>query len=370
MANYSYAIFLFLYVILIIYYVVLACFMLFWRQRADWTPAEQASKDRMTRTVGIAMGVWALTYLIYLPPLLCDFPTSHRIYALCYIISLMLSTSMVCLVMLAVLQKEVSIRRTMASVYLPFLLPVAWFFCLQEGDDASLPSFMAGALCLVCLSWLLVRYVGEYRRYVHRLRSEYSEISGREIIWSWSCFSGLLVQIVLFMAYQFFWMPALEPFYAIVSVINAAYLCYCTCRQIPLNYIAPEEEEEDRLPESHHEETAGQKAYYAVIEQKLETLCEEKLLFLDPDLTLVMLCQNLSVSRTYLGSYFRSHGLSFYQYINTLRVNYAVKFMQEHPGASIREVCEQSGFRSQTTFRKMFQQVTGHLPSEVKGRIS
>lgn len=366
MASFGYAIYIFIYVLQTIYFVVLSCFMLFRQSGADCGRGDRKAKQHMTRTMGIAMGVWALDYLIYLLPMLCGIDGLHPVNMLCTLVTLMLVTPIVYLVMYAIVQKDVSTRHCLIRVGTPFLLPIAWFLCLPEGADVSLPVHAASALCIACLIWLLVRYTGEYRRYVRRLRSEYSDISGRDLIWTWSCFSGFILQLLLFIAYQIFWMPFLAPIYGIISFVNAAYLCYCTCRQIPLDNTVPDEEP---LPEAAPEGRNEPKAYYEVIEQRLESICKEKQLFTDPDLTLVSLAQSLSVSRTYIGTYLRSRGVTFYQYINTLRVNHAVELMEAHPGMSIREVSEQSGFRSQTTFRKMFQQVTGHLPSEVKARM-
>lgn len=226
-----------------------------------------------------------------------------------------------------------------------------------------LPIYIATVLVVAYIAFLLIRYLREYRLYIQRLRSEYSETSGREITWAWSCFIGFAFQTLLFLIYQHHWSAPLEYFYMAFSIINATYLCYCTIRQKPLDTDVVEEVVETDAPKAEQRE---EKEFYAVIENKLEALCEKKQLFLEPDLTRETLCLRLAINRTYLAMYFRSRGLSFYQYINSLRVDYAVKLMQDNPDMPIREVSELSGFRSQTTFRKVFQEVMGCLPSEVK----
>lgn len=350
-----------LYVISILYYAMMGCYMLTRQGNPISTHGELLAKQRMTRSAGFFMFFWALDLLIYLPAMLIDNNFYSKDNNICFLLTLMMETPMLYVVMHAIVQRTVNTLRWVCATGLPFLLLAIWYSLLPYGPESNFLLYMGAGLNIVYIIFLLIRYAHEYRIYVSRIQSEYSETSGREIFWAWWCFAGFALQSILFLLYNYFWEPVLDVFYWALSLFNAAFLCYCTCRQKPLDCDIVEVVAND-IPEEKNEE----KAFYAVIEQKLESLCEEKMLFLEPDLTRETLCLRLGIGRTYLSMYFRSRRITFYQYINTLRVEYAIKQMQENPQMSIREVSELSGFRSQTTFRKVFHEVMGCLPSELK----
>lgn len=360
---------LLLYVITIIYYVVLACVMLAQRGNPIYTHGELVNKLRMTRSVGVFMALWALDCLIYLVPMLYSNDIYSVGYNICFLITMFLITPAQFMVMHAIVQRKVNTLQWTGGVASPFLVLLVWYIMIPSDNLAILPLHVAAALSVLFVIFLLLRYAREYHMYVQRMKSEYSEISGHEIFWSWSCFAGFALQMIAFLLYWYNWEPTAELSYWVISIINAAHLCYCTCKQRPLDDevvedITEEVAQSDAIMIQKDEE----KAFYAVIENKLESLCEDKLLFLEPDLTRETLCRHLSISSTYLKMYFRKRNLSFYQYINALRAEYAYRQMQESPNLSIREVSEMAGFRSQTTFRKVFKEVIGCLPSELRNQ--
>lgn len=363
---------LFLYILTIIYFVILGCFMLAQRSNPISTHGEVVAKQRMTRSVGLFMFFLAFDYLIYLLPLMSpevDFMRTG--FEVCFLITMMLVTPMLFMVMHAVVQKKVDTQKWVISTSLPFWLLLLCYPFRSKGFNGSIIVDLALGINVLYIGYLLIKYAKEYRLYVQRIKSEYSEISGREIFWAWSCFGGFALQDLTFLVYETNWVPNLEYFYWLQSLANAAFLCYCTYRQKPLDiYVVEEVEEKEEISDVIIKENTDEKAFFSVIEQKLETICEERYLFLEPGLTRETLCLRLHISSTYLKMYFRSRNLTFYQYINSLRVEYAARLMEENPNMSIREVCEQSGFRSQTTFRKVFREVMGCLPSEVKSKNS
>lgn len=362
MTDFGYSIYLFTYIIGIIYLVVLGCVMFFSRPQAIYTRGEYEIKQRMTRSVGAFLMVSAFECLIYLPFMLSGFDNFHWVYGFCFLVTLMLNTSMVFVVTCAVAQKKVDVLRWVLALAFPFLLLIVWYALVPKDGSHMLPLYLGGALSVIFVILIFAGHVNGYRDYVRRMRSEYSETSCRDIVWSWYCFSGFALQCIIFVIYQLNWSQTLESIYTVLTFFNVTYLCYCTYRQRPLDIDVVEETSED----SEIEKKSEDKAFYAIIEQRLESLCEGNLLFLEPDLTRESLCLRLNIGRTYLGMYFRSRGLTFYQYINTLRVEYAIKLMQKNPEMPIREVSELSGFRSQTTFRKVFKEVMGCLPSDIR----
>lgn len=359
---------LLVYIVTTVYLTLLGVFMLTRKDGSAATHGEQMGKLRIMRTVGVFMLLWAFDWIIYLLPMLRGNDVTGWGFDVCFLLTMMLETPALYVVMHAIVQKRVNTQRWICSIALPFGLLLLWFVCLPADCGNRLPVHLASALNLLFIACLLVKYAKEYRIYVRRIKGEYSDMTGREILWVWSCFAGFAMQAVVFLLYEYTWMPWMMYYYWGLSSANSAYLCYCTCRQKALDRDVVERLEDETTDAGNVdvEGQSGEKAFYTVIERRLKSLCEDRLLFLEPDLTRQMLCQHLSVSSTYLKLYFHSRGLTFYQYVNTLRVEYAVRLMQENPEMPIREVSELSGFNSQTTFRKMFREVMGCLPSDMR----
>lgn len=354
------------YVFTIIYFVTLGCFMLAY-QRKNCTHGEQKTKLRMTRSVGVFMLIWAFDWVLYIPIMRLTGNALLKYDGTIFLVTMMLATPALFIVMLAIVQKRVNLLKWTAGTALPFLLLLLWYLMIPSGMSLRLPIYLASVLNILFVVFLLNHHAKEYRLYIQRIKSEYSEISGREILWSWSCFAGFAIQTVTFVLYNAYSTPLLEFLYWLLSIFNATFLCYCTCQQKTLDdKVVNILDDEESTYGMEIQENQKEKAFYSVIEQKLDSLCKKELLFLEPDLTRETLCQHLSISSTYLKMYFHSRGLSFYMYINTLRVEHAAKLMKDNPDMSILEVSKLSGFRSQTTFRKMFKEVMGCLPSEAK----
>lgn len=360
--------YLILYILLILYSAMLGFWLFFYRDSQVSTHGEKVAKLRMTHAVGTLMFVWTFDLLIYLIPMLY----ANDFYGLgnkiCFLIVMLHNPPIFYIVMCTILQKWTNVIRNACILGMPFLLIGIWYVVTHQ--TGLIPLYIVGGLNVLCIISLLIMRVSDYRSYITRLRSEYSETTNREILWTSWAFIGIAVQFTIFVVYQVYWNIAIEFIYTGLSIVNAAFICYCTQRQKPMDCDVVTENIEENLDlnaiETAEEDSVDDKAFYSIVEQRLETVCKNKQLFLEPDLTRDSLCQRLCIGRTYLSMYLRSRGLTFYQYINSLRVEYAIQLMQEHPEMPIREVSNLSGFRSQTTFRKVFQEVKGHLPSKMK----
>lgn len=76
----------------------------------------------------------------------------------------------------------------------------------------------------------------------------------------------------------------------------------------------------------------------------------EREAFLNPHLTIQDVADRCGYNRTYVAGVFKSELGGFFNYINNLRLDYAEKYMKEHPRASIQEVAMESGFNSRQTY--------------------
>ncbi|WP_286417445.1 helix-turn-helix domain-containing protein [Myroides odoratimimus] len=102
-----------------------------------------------------------------------------------------------------------------------------------------------------------------------------------------------------------------------------------------------------------------------VIRQKLfEQLIESKL-YLNVDLTLQKLSEVIEIDKKELSEYFKeSNAVSFRQYVNRLRVEYAVGLIKEkNKDVTVEELASFCGFNTRLSFYRAFVQVYGFPPS-------
>lgn len=100
-----------------------------------------------------------------------------------------------------------------------------------------------------------------------------------------------------------------------------------------------------------------------------EKLLVEKKYFLDPELTLDKIADELGLSKSHLSRLINNElQTSFPDYINQLRIKQAQYFLR-HPDFSnytLVAIGLEAGFASKTTFNNTFKKVTGMTPSEYR----
>ena len=101
----------------------------------------------------------------------------------------------------------------------------------------------------------------------------------------------------------------------------------------------------------------------AQIERLLAERCVDTQLYLQHDLSLQQLARTLGTNRRYLSQYFSRQGITYNTYINNLRINHFISRYQEITAAGrpfiVRQLANESGYRSYSTFSLAFKQRTG-----------
>lgn len=101
-----------------------------------------------------------------------------------------------------------------------------------------------------------------------------------------------------------------------------------------------------------------------MIGQRLEKWIEEKK-FVVKGLTIVDLSRDLCTNRTYLSTYINNHyNVSFREWINSLRLNYAKQLLLDNPELTITDVADRVGYVSLSYFTKMFTVMEGITPGK------
>lgn len=100
----------------------------------------------------------------------------------------------------------------------------------------------------------------------------------------------------------------------------------------------------------------------------LENLMRQERPYHDPDLTREKTAEMLGTNRTYITSIIKQNtGLSFYSYINRFRIEEAIRILSDTGNdIPIKALSEDLGFKSLSTFYKLFSTATGQSPASFR----
>lgn len=99
---------------------------------------------------------------------------------------------------------------------------------------------------------------------------------------------------------------------------------------------------------------------------RIDYMFRQELLYLNPKLKLSDVAAAVGTNRTYVSNFFNQElGLSFYEYVNALRIEYACRLLLQ-TSDSIKNIAEKSGFNSQQSFIRTFAKLKGINPTEFR----
>ena len=122
-----------------------------------------------------------------------------------------------------------------------------------------------------------------------------------------------------------------------------------------------EEPEQDIIPLTPEKED--------IMASEIRRLMDEKRLFLQPNLKINDLANMLNTNRNYIyNAINRGIGLSFAEYINKKRIEYAVQLIDQDREILLTDVAHQSGFSSPSAFYRNFKLYMDCTPSDYQKR--
>ena len=97
----------------------------------------------------------------------------------------------------------------------------------------------------------------------------------------------------------------------------------------------------------------------------------EDRMFLRPDISLSSAAESLGVTKDDLSDYMdATYGMSFSNYLNMLRVDYAEQYILDHDNATQKEIAVACGYSGASAFNSAFSKLTGVTPKIWKDRYS
>ena len=100
----------------------------------------------------------------------------------------------------------------------------------------------------------------------------------------------------------------------------------------------------------------------------LKKCCEEQQLYLQYDISVTQLAQQIGINRSYLSNHFTLQGITYNTYINGLRIQHFINLYHEASATNqpitVKQLAHQSGFRSYSTFNAAFKQSMGMTATE------
>ena len=100
----------------------------------------------------------------------------------------------------------------------------------------------------------------------------------------------------------------------------------------------------------------------------LDSMMREKHLYRDSGLNREKMAEYLNTNRTYITNIIKQYtGLSFFAYINAFRIEEAIQLLSDPDNSTpIKAISEDLGFKSMSTFYKLFSAATGQSPASFR----
>ena len=230
------------------------------------------------------------------------------------------------------------------------LYPYDWVYSLMTVYAVV---FSGVCICIVLRKTLL------YRR---MLKGSLSDITHMDVKWLWVSIALLLPNLVLWTFVSSRTDNLLDAVYYLSLSVTWGIIAYKT-------YYYRYPSASDLMSGDTHAEAAVPVPSH--FSEKLARLAADGYFVRTPHLTLAELAADLGTNRTTLSSYINSSlGTTFYDYVNSSRLEYTEKLLSD-PDAkySVEQLAELSGFNSLSTFRRAFGKKYGMSPQQYRERV-
>jgi len=273
-----------------------------------------------------------------------------------------------------------------AFIYLTLVtLPAMYYFLTKEFlfDYLIFLDTHDHFLSLLILSPFIYAILAlrEHAYFRKIVKQNYSNLDQKDLEWVRHMLIGIIIVCSLDITttiYEFIFevLDWESGFLTVIALaVLSAYLGYYGLSQssilVPEFLLSPKITNESSQSESSFSPTAQELEEFEKMKQALSQSLSEKKAFLDPDLTLGKLSSMIGCSDKKLSLLLNQilH-TSFYQLINEHRVDEVKKMIDsgDYDNYTLLGIAQEAGFKSKTSFNRIFKKTTSFSPSEYKKR--
>lgn len=242
----------------------------------------------------------------------------------------------------------VNIRHALAQ-----LVPMTVLVLLDYFVPVNLRPIIA--LYPIALGLLLIRHIREYRAWCE---DNFSSLDDVDVEW---IVRYLIMLLLIGVMYMYICLTHSHARGFTQQWLVIVMICYGTeqilFRRDPWAVVQRAEKEREDRPEAE--------APLAGYRHALEAWMEKEKPYRNPDFKLIDLQNVLPMNRTYLSQFIHSeYDCSFYQFVNTYRIQEAKRLMSEKRGLKMAEVSAYCGFSSPSVFSRTFTAIEGRSPHD------
>ena len=337
-----------------------SCYLLF--RRGNAIAPDVTSSVRLRRWTGVFFAFIALNHVWYIP---IFFFSSNKDILMTDLIDGVLDFMTVfplaIIVLFVMLQDR---RRPLWPVAVMMAPLVAGGVFGVATRSYALQSILYVYSLLMCIG-LVIYFVRALKQYGCWLRDNYADLEHKEV---WQSFVLLAIMLLVFVIYAY---TSKGPSYQYaMQVIIVVLICYLSWRvetlselSLPINDMA-----EEMVTTKNVEDNGLLLSIRNNIGPLLKQYCEEPQLYLQHDISVMQLAMLIGTNRVYLSQYFTNQGTNYNTYINGLLIQHFINLYHEsaknHQTIITKQLANQSGFRSYSTFSAAFKQVMGMTATE------
>ena len=363
---------------------IASLYLLLRRGNAFATDIVTPQRLRLRMWTALFFAIMALGHIWYLPTAVLsssdDIMLSFLIGGL---LDCVVTIPLAIIVMLCMLQDRRRPLWPVGVMVAPLVVGIAVY--IGSRSEGMLP-WLYGYFLLAAVGFTIYM-VREVRQYGHWLRDNYADLEHKEV---WQSFVAMAFILLMFgyyvcgdngMVYE-----------CIIQVCGIMLVCYLlwrvgTLSDLSISHLAEEEMaamvEMGYEKSSEHANTgmpedgctslspSGDGSSAEALSDKafeeigslLQQHCIDTELYLQHDLNVAQLAHILDTNRFYLSLYFARQGTTYNAYINDLRIRHFVRLYHSavaaHRPFTTRQLADESGYRSYSTFSLAFKQRMG-----------
>ncbi len=315
---------------------------------SDITPPLRLRRWTAAFFATIALGHMWWLFICYAPH---DYDIFNRVL-ICAGIDMVTCMPILLCTMLVMLQDR---RRPLWPVAVIVALALAGLLIIHIlGNRLSLVTLSLFITVILCVSIIMVRAVRQYGRW---LRDNYADLEYKEVWQSFVMMAAfLLVSIFYGLANDYY---ACEVLVEVTDIILIFFLLWCVETLQTLEEPATKHSLSNQMTEKSVE-AADNLSY---IGDLLAKYCEAKQFYLNHDVSVYQLAEQIGTNRKYLGRYFSQQGITYNTYINGLRIKHFIRLYEQavadKRNVTASQIFSECGFSSYSTFSAAFKQIKG-----------